>query len=56
MNKTIKEKCTKCHKKATQQTVKGRENQRKGGLPINNGWYCDECYEIGVQIEKEAMF
>lgn len=51
-----KEICTKCGSRATRQTAKGAENQKSGGLPQNNGWYCNKCYQEGLAIEHEAMY
>ena len=49
-------KCTWCGKKATRQTVKGEENQKSGGNPVNDDWYCDECWKKGIEMENEAMY
>ena len=51
-----KRKCTWCGKKATSQTVKGQENEKAGGLPQNDGWFCSKCWEKGTEIEREAMY
>ena len=49
-------KCTNCGGQATKQTVKGKQNEKAGGLPINDGWYCDLCWEVGMELEREAMY
>lgn len=49
-------KCTWCGKKATRQTVKGKDNEEAGGLPVNDGWFCDKCWDKGLKIEEEAMY
>ena len=45
-------KCSWCEKPATKQTVKGESNLKSGGLAINDGWYCDECYQKGLKMEE----
>ena len=52
----MEKKCTWCGKIATKQTVKGKSNEESGGLPINDGWFCEECWEKGVEMENEAMY
>jgi len=49
-------KCTWCGKKATRQTVRGKENQESNGLPQNDGWFCDNCWEEGDDLEKDAIY
>ena len=49
-------KCTQCGKKASRQTVKGKSNQDSGGNPVNDGWYCGNCWDEGVKMENEAMY
>jgi len=49
-------KCTWCGKVATKQTTKGKSNEEIGGLPQNDGWYCDKCWKKGTKIEEEAMY
>lgn len=49
-------KCSWCNKKATLQTVKGEANEKAKGLPQNDGWYCNECYKKGLDMEEEAMY
>ncbi len=51
-----KEKCTRCDKPATTQTEQGKGNEKLGGLPVNNGYYCSKCYQEGLDIENEAMY
>lgn len=51
-----KRKCTWCGKKATKQTLKGEENEKGGGLPQNDGYFCQKCWDKGVEVEKEAMY
>ena len=51
-----KNKCTWCGKLATRQTVKGQENEKGGGLQVNNGYFCQKCWDKGTQIEIEAMY
>ena len=48
--------CNWCGKPATKQTFKGESNLKSGGLSVNDGWYCDECYKKGLEIEEEAMY
>ena len=48
-------KCTWCGGKATRQTVNGEYNERLGGFPINDGWFCDKCWDEGDQIEKDEI-
>jgi len=48
--------CTQCNNIATSQTAKGKSNQESGGLPQNDGWYCEDCYRKGLDIENEAMY
>lgn len=48
--------CTWCGKKATRQTVRGEDNEKASGLPINDGWFCDGCWKKGEEIENEAMY
>ncbi|MDD5068062.1 MAG: hypothetical protein PHN89_00475 [Candidatus Pacebacteria bacterium] len=48
--------CSWCGKPATKQTVKGEYNLKSGGLSVNDDWYCDECYQKGLEMEKEAMY
>jgi len=48
--------CSHCTMPATKQTVKGKKNQDAGGLPQNDGWYCDNCYRKGLEIKEEAMY
>ena len=56
MNMRKKNKCTWCGKLATRQTVKGQENEKGGGLQVNNGYFCQKCWDKGTQIEIEAMY
>lgn len=49
-----KKKCS-CGALATKQTVRGAEAEEAKHHPNNFGYYCDKCYEEGLQIEKEAM-
>ena len=49
-------KCTRCGKKATKQTVRGKESEKAGGLPHNDGYFCDKCWKEGEEIEREAMY
>ena len=51
-----KPKCTWCGKVAKRQTAKGKDNEKSGGLPVNNGWFCDKCWQKGDELEKEAMY
>ena len=48
-------KCS-CGKIAIRQTVRGQQNQERGGLPQNDGWYCDKCWKEGEELENEAMY
>ena len=52
----IKKHCTWCSKIATRQTIKGQENEKSGGLSINDGWFCDKCWKKGEEMEREAMY
>jgi len=54
--KTKQRKCTWCGKKATTQTARGEDNEKRGGLPQNDGWFCDKCWKKGYKMEEEAMF
>ena len=49
-------KCTWCGKTAIHQTVRGRENEKAKGSFINDGWFCDNCWKKGVEMENEAMY
>lgn len=49
-------KCTRCGKKATKQTIKGKENEDIKGLPQNNGWFCKECWRKGDDEEKDIIY
>ena len=49
-------KCTWCGEKATTQTAKGESNEKGGGLPQNDGWFCNECWNKGVEMENDAMY
>lgn len=51
-----KRECGRCDNEATKQTVRGKQNQERGGLPQNDGWFCDECWEKGLKLEHEAMY
>lgn len=48
-------KCS-CGKKATMQTERGKYAQERNHRPCNWGYYCNKCYEEGLEIEKEAMY
>ena len=48
--------CSGCEKIATKQTERGKDSQKAGGLPQNDGWYCEDCWNEGVEIENEAMY
>ncbi len=48
--------CSRCRQSiARNQTVRGKENEKNGGLEINNGWFCNKCWNEGVSMENEAM-
>lgn len=49
-------KCTWCGLTAIRQTTRGEHNQKTGGLPQNDGWFCQKCWDEGNEIEKEAMY
>ncbi len=49
-------KCTRCDELATTQTVRGKDSEDNFNLPQNYGWYCDKCYQEGLEMEKEAMY
>lgn len=49
-------KCTWCGKPATRQTAKGFQNEQGNGLRVNDGYFCDACWDKGTEIEKEAMY
>lgn len=51
-----KRKCTWCGKKATCQTTKGEHAEQAGHLPQNWDYYCDKCWDEGVELEHEAMY
>lgn len=46
----------KCGKKATRQTEKGKYAQKNNHRPCNWGYYCDKCWDKGLELEKEAMY
>lgn len=48
--------CTRCDNPATKQTVRGKSSQEFGGLPQNDGWFCDECWAKGLKIEEDAVY
>ena len=48
-------KCS-CGKPATCQTSKGVYNMELNGLPVNDGLWCDKCWDEGRKIEDEAMY
>lgn len=48
-------KCTWCRERATRQTVKGEQNQKSGGLPQNDGWYCNSCWEKGGNVIRRPL-
>lgn len=52
----MKRECTWCDKPATRQTTRGEENEKSSGLPINDGCFCDKCWEEGSNLEKEAIY
>jgi hypothetical protein len=54
-NRIKNPKCNWCGKPATTQTANGKYQESIGGLPINHGWYCENCFAEGLEIEKEAM-
>ena len=45
-----------CGKPATRQTVRGEEAERANHLPQNHGYYCDRCFDEGLNLELEAMY
>ena len=49
-------KCGWCGKIATEQTVKGKDEQESHGRPVNWGYYCKSCYAKGLKMEEEAMY
>lgn len=49
-------KCTWCGNPACKQTVKGKHNEEAKGLPQNDGWFCQKCWDKGTEIENEAMY
>jgi len=50
-----KKKCNRCGEPATDQTAEGKYQEEIGGLPVNHGWYCAECYKKGLKLEMEAI-
>ena len=52
---TPEDKKCSCGKPAKTQTADGVYQQRIGGLIQNHGYYCDKCFEEGLELEKEAM-
>lgn len=53
---SVVRKCTRCGKPATRQTTKGKYAEEHGHLPQNHGYYCDACWEEGMELEREAMY
>lgn len=49
-------KCTWCGKKATKQTENRKYQEKIGALPQNHGWFCDDCWNKGMNAEEEAMY
>ncbi len=48
-------KCSWCKRKATMQTVKGEYAEKNNHRPVNWGYYCEKCWDKGLEIE-EAMY
>lgn len=51
--------CSYCgfkSRKVVGQTAKGKTAQEDNHLPRNWGYYCQRCYNEGMQRENEAMY
>ena len=52
-------KCSYCNRKTPKvvgQTEKGKYAEANNHLPRNWGFYCQRCYDEGMEIEREAMY
>lgn len=52
-------KCSYCGRKTAKvvgQTTKGKHAQEANHLPRNWGYYCQKCYDEGMELEREAMY
>lgn len=51
-------KCSFCHtkRKVVGQITKGKEAMDNNNLPRNWGYYCQKCYDEGMELEREAMY
>lgn len=51
--------CSYCgikSRKVVGQTTKGEHAQKDNHLPRNWGYYCQRCYDEGMEMEREAMY
>jgi hypothetical protein len=52
-------KCSFCgikSRKVVGQVAKGKSAQEGNHLPRNWGYYCQKCYDEGMELEREAMY
>ena len=52
-------KCSYCgikSRKVVGQVAKGITAQDQNHLPRNWGYYCQRCYDEGMELEREAMY
>lgn len=52
-------KCSFCgikSRKVVGQVAKGISAQEDNHLPRNWGYYCQRCYDVGSELEREAMY
>lgn len=51
-------KCSYCgtKRKVVGQTARGKDAQENNHRPCNWGYYCQKCYDIGSELEREAMY
>lgn len=51
-------KCSYCgtKRKVVGQTERGKYAQENNHRPVNWGYYCQKCYDIGSELEREAMY
>lgn len=52
-------KCSYCgikSRKVVGQLTKGIDAQKYNHLPRNWGYYCQQCYDEGMELEREAMY
>lgn len=49
-------KCSRCNRRATEQTTKGKYAQENLHRPVNWGYYCKKHADEGRELEREAMY